>query len=309
MMNMSNLSYAIIGTGALGGLYGAMLARAGHEVHFLLRSDYDYVAKHGLRIDSHWGDFRLSQVNAHASIETMPACDVTIVALKTTQNHLLEQLLPGPTGGGGVVLVLQNGLDIESDSAKIVGADRVLGGTCFLCSNKVGPGHIHHLDYGRIVFGNYNSPLTPIAIQICDEMVAAGIEASTTESLLQTRWRKLMWNIPFNGLSVALDASTKDLIENKHAVALIDAIIREVHAAGIASGIQISDSTIETTIDSTRTMVPYDSSMRIDFLKRRPMEIEAIFGNPIRAAKDVGVKMPRVEMLYQVLKFMEARNT
>ncbi|VAW08418.1 2-dehydropantoate 2-reductase [hydrothermal vent metagenome] len=298
--------YAIIGTGALGGLYGAMLARGGHEVHFLLRSDFDHVTKHGLKIESHLGDFELSSVNTHATVDSMPACDVTIVALKTTQNRLLEELLTSPTRDGGVVLVLQNGLDVEADSAAVVGADRVLGGTCFLCTNKVGPGHIRHIDYGRIVFGNYSGALSPAAVRIAEEMVTAGIDANATDDLLLTRWRKLMWNIPFNGLSVALDATTKQLVDDPHAVALIEKIIQEVHGAAAASGIEIPETMIDKTIDSTRTMIPYDSSMRIDYLNRRPMEIEAIFGNPLRAAKKVGAEMPRVEMLYQQLKFIEA---
>ncbi len=153
--NMEKQRYAIIGSGALGGLYGGLLARSGFEVHFLLHSDYEHVSKHGLRIESPLGDFELPNVNAHATAASMPACDVTIVGLKTTRNRLLAELLPAPTRDGGTVLVLQNGLDVEADSVEVVGIDRVLGGCCFLCSNKVGPGHIRHLDYGRIVFGEY----------------------------------------------------------------------------------------------------------------------------------------------------------
>jgi 2-dehydropantoate 2-reductase len=270
-----------------------------------LHSDYAHVAQHGLRIDSHLGDFVLPTVNAHATVDTMPACDVTIVALKTTLNRLLPTLLPAPTRQGGVVLVLQNGLDIEADAAAVVGPERVLGGTCFLCSNKAGPGHIKHLDYGRIVFGNYVGPTSEMTKRIEHQLRAANIDARATDDLLQTRWRKLMWNIPFNGLSVALAASTKELMESQDAVNLIRAIIQEVHAAATAAGVSIDPSMIETTIDSTRTMVPYDSSMRIDYLNRRPLEIEAIFGNPLRAAARLGIAMPRVEMLYQQLKYLE----
>jgi len=300
-------SYAILGCGALGGLYGGMLARGGHDVHFLLRSDYEHVVRHGLKVESQWGDFELPSVNAYRDAAALPCCDVTIVALKTTQNHLLGEMLPPPTRDGGVVLVLQNGLDVEADAAAIVGADRVLGGTCFLCSNKVGPGHICHLDFGRIVFGSYTGPLTDRARRISEEFAAAGIDVQTTDHLLRTRWRKLMWNIPFNGLSVVLDASTKELIDDAHAADLADKIIREVHGAAAAVGVEIDQSMIATTLESTRTMVPYDSSMRVDYQQKRAMEIEAIFGNPLRAAVEVDAKMPRVEMLYQQLKFIQSR--
>jgi 2-dehydropantoate 2-reductase len=280
-------------------------------VHFLLHGDFDHVARHGLRVESPWGDFHLPHVHAHRDPESMPPCDVTIVALKTTRNELLPQLLPAPTRGGGVVLVLQNGLDVEAASAAVVGAERVLGGCCFLCSNKVGKGHIRHLDYGRIVFGEYASDcreVTPRAARIRDEMVAAGIDVEASEDLPLTRWRKLMWNIPFNGLSVVLDASTKELVEDADAVELVVEIIREVHAAAGACGVDIPEQYIAKTIDVTRAMVPYDSSMRLDYLQQRPMEVEAIFATPIRRAHDRGAEMPRVEMLCQQLRFLDARN-
>ena len=308
---MDKQRYAIIGSGALGGLYGGMLARSGFDVHFLLHSDFQHVREHGWRVESPLGDFHLPTVNAHATADSMPACDVTIVGLKTTRNQLLAQTLPSPTRDGGVVLVLQNGLDVEADSAAVVGADRVLGGCCFLCSNKVGPGHVRHLDYGRIVFGEYSndrSEITSRVQRIRDEMVSAGIDAQTTDDLLLTRWRKLMWNIPFNGLSVALDASTKELVDDQDAVALVEAIIREVHAAAGDCGVKIPAEMIDKTIEVTRSMVPYDSSMRLDYIHRRPMELEAIFGNPLRAASQCGAAMPRVETLYRQLNFLDARN-
>jgi 2-dehydropantoate 2-reductase len=308
---MSKQRYAIIGTGALGGLYGGMLANAGFEVHFLLRSDFDHVREHGLQVQSIWGDFHLRQVHCHRSPDTLPACDVTIVALKTTHNHLLNDLLSAPTRGGGDVLVLQNGLDVEADAAAIVGADRVLGGCCFLCSNKIGPGHIQHLDFGRIVFGEYQVRQTGVserAQRICDDLVAAGIDAQTTDDLYMVRWRKLMWNIPFNGLSVVLNASTKEIVEHPASETLAYAIIREVHAAACACGAAVPEEMVETTMESTRRMVPYDSSMRLDYLHKRPMEVESIFASPLRVAQQHGVAMPRVEMLCQELQFFDAKN-
>ncbi|OYP34410.1 putative 2-dehydropantoate 2-reductase [Rhodopirellula sp. MGV] len=307
---MSKLSYAVIGSGAVGGLYGAMLARQGHDVHFLCHSDYQHVRDQGWTIESRWGDFQLPSANVYCKASELPPCDVTLLTLKSVKNDLLSELLPTPTGDSGVVLVLQNGLGVEAEVASLVGEHRVLGGCCFLCSNKVGPGHIRHIDYGRIVFGPYvNSDTTlRIAQQICEEMQSSGIEAQTSEDLNMVRWRKLMWNIPFNGLSVALDASTDKLIGNASSVDLIRDIITEVHQAGNACGAAIDSSWIEKTIDHTREMVPYDSSMRLDYLAGREMELQAILANPLAAAKAVGVAMPKTEMLYQTLCFMQAQQ-
>lgn len=308
---MTRQRYAIIGSGALGGLYGGLLQRGGHEVHFLLHSDFDHVRDHGLTIESTLGDFHLPDVHAHATPETMPPCDVTIVGLKTTNNGLLKSLLPPTTRDGGVVLCLQNGLNSEADSVAVVGADRVLGGCCFLCSNKVGPGHIRHLDQGRIVFGEYGAsamPVTDRVTRIVDEMVAAGIDAHATDDLPKTRWKKLMWNIPFNSLSVILNASTKQLVDNDDSIALVESIIREVHAGAAACGVHVPEKAIATTIDVTRVMVPYDSSMRLDYLNERPMEIDAILGNPIATAAKAGFAMPRVETLRRQLNFLDRKH-
>ena len=305
---MSNTSFGIIGGGALGGLYGGLLAKAGFDVHFLLRSDFEHVQHHGWKIETPGGDFELSDVHAHRSPDTMPPCDVTIVALKTTQNAELTRLLPQPTSRGGLVLVLQNGLDVEADSVAVVGPERVLGGCCFLCSNKVGPGHIRHLDHGRIVFGEYKpqtAGLTDRAVALCDDLVSAGIDATVEADLARARWQKLMWNIPFNGLSVVLDASTEELMANADSLALARTLIEEVHRAADACGAVIDERQIQRTLDVTHQMVPYDSSMRIDYLNRRPMEVEAIFGNPIRRANAVGCKMPRADMLYHELSFLD----
>src|SRR5690242_14506971 len=106
-------SYAILGTGAVGGYYGGLLQKVGLDVHFLLRSDFAYVRDHGLRVDSSHGDFHLAKVQAYASAESMPRCDVAVVAWKTTENANLAATLSKVVKPGGVVLVLQNGLDPE----------------------------------------------------------------------------------------------------------------------------------------------------------------------------------------------------
>ncbi|MEM6470356.1 MAG: putative 2-dehydropantoate 2-reductase [Planctomycetota bacterium] len=308
---MKKQSYAVLGSGAVGGLYGAMLAKSGHDVHFLLRSDFDHVRRFGFRIESRWGDFTLESPNVYSDAAEMPACDVTLVGLKTVQNNLLPSMLRSTMRDGGSALVLQNGLGVEADLSEHFQVNRILGGCCFLCSNKVGPGHIKHIDYGRIVFGpseRLDEPLR-LAKQIESEFVAAGIEAQMSEDLILVRWRKLMWNIPFNGLSVALDASTDKMIASDAAVSLIRDIITEVHTAANAVGAKIGEEWIEKTIDHTRTMVPYDSSMRLDYLAGRKMELDAIFRRPIAAAKEAGVAMPKTEMLLQVLSFMDRSSS
>ncbi|GJD18743.1 hypothetical protein RIVM261_036990 [Rivularia sp. IAM M-261] len=307
---MSNLSYAILGTGALGGFYGAKLQKSGKNVHFLLNSDYEYVSKHGLVIESKDGDFTLPQISAYNNVEKMPQCDVVVIALKTTQNHLLPQMLPPVVRDDGIVLVLQNGLAVEEEVAKIVGNVNIIGGLCFLCSNKVGAGHIRHLDYGQITLGGYandyqSTGVTHYMQQIANDFASAGISMELAEDLLLARWKKLVWNIPYNGLSVILDARTDELMSYVHTRQLVEQLMHEVALGSFSCGRIIPDSFIQTMLNYTINMKPYRTSMKIDYDERRPLEVEAIFGNPLRKAHLLGVNLPQISCIYQQLKFLD----
>ncbi len=310
------LRYCVLGTGALGGFYGGLMAKRGLDIHFLLHSDFEHVVKHGLRVDSKLGNFVLPKINAYAKPQDMPKCDVAIIGLKSTQNHLLEDLLKPILRDDSIVLVLQNGLNVEQTARGILGPNRVAGGCCFLCSNKVGPGHIRHLDYGRIVFGAYRGidgsdpgPSPQMLQAVLQDMVASGIEAYLTEDLPTTKWKKLMWNIPFNGLSVLLNASTDAIMNDPDSRLLARRISEEVRQIALAAGSSIEPGYVDWVIDHTDDMVPYDSSMRLDYLNGRAIEVEAIYGNALQEAQRCGFAAPIVMTMYQQLKFMAGHRT
>lgn len=309
----SKRSYAILGTGALGGYYGACLQKAGLDVHFLLRSDYTHVSQSGLVIESTDGDFTLPQVNAYQDVKHMPRCDVVAIALKTTQNHLLPDLLLPVVKEDGVVLVLQNGLGIEDTVAEIVGPDRVIGGMCFVCANKVAPGHIRHLDYKAIALGEYTANYNPAGITarmqlIAADLESAGIPIDLSEDLLLARWQKLVWNIPYNGLSVVLDARTDELMADALTRALVEELMAEVVAGAAAYDRHISSSFVQNMLDRTVKMKPYKTSMKIDYDLQRPLEVEAIVGSPLRLAEAAGINLPQICTLYRQLKFLDRKN-
>ena len=158
------------------------------------------------------------------------------------------------------------------------------------------------------MMGAHQGTSSARALECVEVFDQAGIPCRYTDHLAKAHWEKLMWNIPFNGLSVVLNASTRELMESPEACGLARDLIQEVHQAAKACGSAISEKVIQTTLDVTREMVPYDSSMRLDYLNQRPMEIEAILGNPIRRAEACGCKMPRVEMLYHELLFLNRKS-
>jgi 2-dehydropantoate 2-reductase len=303
---------AVIGTGAIGGYYGARLQQAGNEVHFLLHSDYDFVVRHGLTIDSAAGDIRLPEVHAHKSADTIPPCDLAIVSLKVTRNEILRDILPRILKPDGAALTLQNGMGADDFIAGIVGPQRVMGGLCFICSNKVGPGHIRHLGFGSITLGQYaagygQSGITPRLTEWAGCLRAAGIETDLVGDLLLGRWRKLVWNIPYNGMSVVMDATTDKMVGDPALRVLFRELMEEVRAGAAAFGRTIEPAFLDKMVAYTDKMPPYATSMMLDFLARRPMEVEAIYGNPMRLAGSRGVPVPRIAMLYRELCFINRR--
>ncbi len=304
----------IIGAGALGALYGARIARNGHEVKFLLRSDYDTVVRDGLQIKSPQGDFTL-RPPVYKSATEMGPCDLVIIGLKTTNNHALGELLRPVVGPETVILTLQNGLGNEELIVEALVDEhpdinkRLLGCVAFLCSNRVAPGVIHHVDYGHVRLAEFSGPVISRTEAICELFKEAEFGAKVHDSLMQIRWEKLVWNVPFNGLSVgAVLASSKDVVTNDPLRAVARGLMDEVIAGATADGVTIEPSFADLMMEYTDKMVPYKSSMQLDFEARSPIEVESILGEPYRRARGAGIPTPRLEMLYGIVKRADGKN-
>lgn len=318
---MSSLRYAVIGTGAIGGYFGGRLAQAGCDVHFLLRSDYERVRKEGLVVESVDGDFTLNRINAYDDSADMPPVDVVLIALKTTHNHQLADLLP-PMKSDSAVVCLQNGWDVEKAIAQHIKEKKglepeIIGGLCFIYANKPNPGHIEHLGYGKLLLGAYDEKgrvpaVTPTIEAIAADFSRANIAVETTEDLPMARWRKLVWNVPYNSLSVILDATTGEMMADSGVRSLIETLMREVVAIANAWGDRaspgkerhIEQSFIQQMLDITAEVSSYRTSMKVDYDNQKRLEIEAILENPLRAAKALEVAVPAMTMLYQQLSFL-----
>lgn len=303
------MRYAIIGTGAIGAYYGAKLAHAGNDVHFLLHSDYDYVKEHGLQVDSCDGSFHLDAPQVYRSTADMPDADVVIVALKTTNNsRLLPELLTPLLHTDPTVLLIQNGIGVEADVQKMFPKTQLAAGLAFICSAKSEPGRVNHQCYGSINIGNYSCHDTAQLKRLIADFDAAGVKAAEVD-YHEARWKKAVWNMPFNGMTVALGAQTDKILANAATRQLIYDQMLEVIGAAQALGVKGLDSTFaDKMIESTLQMTPYSPSMKLDYDFRRPMEIEYIYSHPIAEARAVGFDMPKLAMLEAELRFLDAKN-
>jgi 2-dehydropantoate 2-reductase len=321
------MKIAVVGCGAVGSFYGAKLACAGHEVHFLLRSDYETVRRQGFLIRSPEGDFQVRPRCARCPEEIGPA-DFVLIGLKTTANDAFPRLLPPLVGSGTAVVTLQNGLGNEEALARLFPVEQILGGLCFVCLNRVAPGVIQHLGFGQVVLGEFQRQPEPRTHHLAAQFCAAGVPCTATDKLARAHWQKLVWNIPFNGLGVAsaagLDAlaqgssatrpattqeclTTDKLLADARWAQLVRELMIEVITAARALGFDIRDSLADQQIERTRTMGPYRASTLIDFERGQPLELESLFLEPLRQATQAGVAMPRLSALCTLLKVLDRR--
>ena len=299
-----SFSYTVIGTGAIGGYYGGRLAKAGRTVRFLLHTDYDYVCNNGLRIDSCDGDIRLPRVDAYLSTADMPKSDVVIVGLKSVNNHLLPDMLRPIINDHTLVVLIQNGIGLEDDLQAALPGVHIVAGLAFICSSKIGPGHVLHQCYGSITLGNYSAPDDSFALLLAD-FQDAGIQAAAVP-YQEARWRKAVWNMPFNGMTVALNTSTDRLLKHPATRRLIYDQMMEVIGAANALGVKaLTGDFADKMMQMTDEMTPYSPSMKLDFDNHRMMEIPYLYTRPIAEALKVGYRMPKLAMLEAQLRFIE----
>lgn len=321
------MKIAVVGCGALGSYYGAKLSRDGQEVWFLLRSDYDVVKRRGVDVISDEGNFNARPKCARAP-EEIGICDLVIVGLKTTANDQFAKLLPSLIGATTAILTLQNGLGNEEHLAELFGKEKVLGGLCFVCLNRIAPGKIQHIAHGRIVMGEFAGWPEPRTHDIASMFRHSGIPCDVTDNLALAHWEKLVWNIPFNGLGVAGVAGYESVVSGKldEGAALgpclttdllladpkweelVWELMLETIAAAHSLGLQVPESAARKQLDRTREMGAYKASTLIDFERGLPLELNSLFFEPLRLAERSGVSTPRLKNLCSVLRQIDSIN-
>jgi 2-dehydropantoate 2-reductase len=301
---------AILGAGAIGLYYGARLALAGRDVSFLARSDLPAIRERGITLKVEGREDVLKPAAVFARAEDIGPVDLVILTLKATANAELAHLLPPLLGPATRVLTLQNGLGNEDVVARWVDRDRILGGLCYIACMRLAPAEVTCLHAGSIALGEADGPARERTRELAASFESAGVACRVVDDLVAARWRKLIWNVPFNGLSIAAGAVTTDVLCADPALrGEVQALMREVQAAARQLGIDIPDDILRKQYDVTPPMGPYRPSSLVDFLAGRPLEIEAIWGEPLRRAQAAGAAMPRLALLYALLRRIDADRT
>jgi 2-dehydropantoate 2-reductase len=299
---MSAQRIGILGCGAVGLYYGTRLMRSGADVHFLMRSDAPVARRRGIEVRAKDAVESFFPVQIAAAPEALRGMDWIVIATKATSNHELPSLLAPAVESGARLLTLQNGLGHDAELVRCFPEAHVAGGLCFVCLNRIAPATVLHIGHGNMMLGEASGPPTPELQALAALWENAGVPVECVLSLEEARWRKLVWNVPFNGLSIACGGVSVDrILSNPDLLARCRALMEEVRAIAATRGIEISREFLELQIQRTKPMGAYKPSSLLDFLAGRPVEIDAIWGAPLRLAREAGIDTPFLAALHKEL--------
>lgn len=307
------MRFAILGSGAVGGYFGAKLARAGQDVTFIARGAHrDAIRERGLEIRSaKLGDF-VVRAPAESDTGRVGPVDVVVVAVKAYDNDTAFPMIPALVGPDTVVLTLQNGVDNVHQLAAVVGEARVLGGTTYVATALEAPGLIVQTGVHRsIIFGEVFGArgLTPRVQAIADVMTPADIQVTAVPDARTPLWDKFVYLVPFSGFTGAARLPIGYIWKHPHVRAMFYAAAREVAAIAAAEGVTISPNRFESLEEYMANIPPTTrSSLLIDLEQGKRIEVEALQGAAIRRAAAHGVPAPIVSTLYAALKAWESGN-
>jgi len=322
---LKRTSIAMVGAGAVGQFYAAQFILAGHELRLLTNRDVDVLAERGLVVHQtatpdiassrqhpvlHIGPDRFRVASDPAALAGPVGPEWILVSLKTTALARMRELVEPLAGPQSRVVAMCNGLGVEDRLAAWFDPARIYGLLCYVGINRDADATVHHHGFGQVAAGHFLDDQHRRAelAALCD---SAGITCLTPPSLLEARWRKLAWNLPFNGLCVAYDCTADGIVgspaRRNQARALADEVIAIANAELAARGqpARIEAEWAELQIQRGEALGAYAPSTLLDARAGRAWEAEVLFYEPLRRAHERGVPAPQLEWLAEALRSME----
>lgn len=304
---MSNKPHVlVVGPGAVGAFYGAILQRAGCRVSVALRSDHATVAAQGFTIDSPLGDlsWQPAQVYRHDDTLRGAAPDYVLLCVKVLTGLDRAALVRPWMGPQTRLVLIENGLDIERELAAAYPDNPLISCVAFIATSRVAPGHVQHSAYGRMTLGAFPAGIDAHCRELAALFEAGGINIKRSDAIVGERWKKCAWNAALNPLAVlAGGADTDTMLDAPGGEALVRALMQEVCDVAAADGHALPrDKVIDGNIEGTRNMPGFRNSMAQDYLNQRPIELQAILGNVVTLAHRHGVAVPRLETILATLR-------
>lgn len=307
---MERTRVLLIGAGALGVFFTSKLAKAGVECAVAARSDYQAARANGYEINDRDA---VSRFMPDHVIRNPAECPFTPDYILITSKVLPEadpaRLTSGvPLTDSTVIVLIQNGIGIEEKIAGLFPEQEILSAVAYLCASRPEPGKVVNTGPGRLEIGRFPAGTpSPAARHLAQLFTAGGAPCRLLDNVQTARWRKLLWNVPFNPVSVlAGGVDTGHLCDGAELEKICRSLMDEVIAAAACEGIEILPGEADDMMAYTRSLKPYNSSMLQDYLAGRPLEVEAILGNPLRIARAHGISVPHMEVCYGLLKSIDS---
>ncbi len=303
------MRFGVMGTGAVGGYFGGLLARAGMEVRFIARGEHlNALRKEGLRVESvEPGDFTVRNALFTDNPAEAGVCDVVLFCVKTTANDAAIPAVRPMVGPESVIITLQNGVDNPERLAAEHGGERVMGGVAYIFSSLVGPGRIKQTGGPRrLVFGEMQGGMSPRSERILSALEAAGINAALSPDIQVELWRKFILICGLSGMTALTRSSIGEILSYEGTARMMREIMREVYAVGRAMGVRLSEGTDEKCFQFAQQQNPASKgSLCHDLEAGRRLEIDALCGTVSRLGKEKGIATPLNDYLYHTLKLAE----
>lgn len=304
---------AVLGSGAVGGYYGAMLARAGHDVVFIARgAQRDAIRASGLLVRSPLGDWT-TRAPAEDDTARVGTCDLVLLAVKTYDNDTALPMLAPLVGPATTVLTLQNGVDSPDAASAVVGAHRVLAGATYIATAIAAPGVIEQTgEYRRIAFGEVFDDAGRLSLRVKrlhEQLAAAGIQSEPAADGRVPLWEKFAYLAPFAGMTGAARQPVGVIRADAVARGQLEAGFKEVEALARAEGIDVAANLLQRSmryVDGVPASMR--SSLLIDLQQGKRIEVEALQGAVVRRAARHGLPVPVMTTLYGVLRAASVRS-
>ncbi len=304
------MKIAIMGTGGVGGYYGGLLAKAGHEVAFIARGKHlEAIREKGLEIKSVFGDFTVHPANATDNPASVGPVDLVLFATKTYHTDEASRAIQPMVGPNTTVISFQNGVDAVERISAVIGAEHVMGGVTYLSAAIEAPGLIgQYSQFRRIVIGEVSGKITPRAEAICEALKSTGAEVEIASNIVQVLWTKYV----FISAISAMGGLTRVTIGEYRCVpetrAVLIEALHELTAVARAKGVALEQDILEKTMDFIDSAPPgMTPSMQRDVEAGRPSELESMIGTVVRIGAELGVPTPLMGFAYAVLKPGEAK--
>lgn len=300
------MNILISGAGAVGAYFGGRLAEAGANVAVICRSDYDEVKANGFQISSVRGDFifKPSQVLRSAA-EYQGKADLIIVGSKVLPEIDVPSMIKDAVKPETTILLAQNGIDIEKNISAAFPDNEILSAIIYIGCTKTAPGKIAHTGGpGSMTFGEFrHNKAGETARKLAELFQKTPCPAELVDNIQYYRWKKLLWNIPFNSISVLGGGLlTNEMTDRGALEKLCSAIMYEIIEVAASVNINLEEKLVSENIEYTRNFTPYATSMLADFRRNRQLEVEAIVGNVCRIAEANNIKIPRIQTVYALLR-------